>query len=246
MNFNTIVFINCENSFVDQVKAELRIDQNLFVFVVHLSDELLQLINQSSKTFVILDKMQSLTILYGSNISKQANKSIRYYFYDEFFKLQDVDIAYLKKNSIYNLNPNSMQNLINKVELFFYGKIKTLGQGHAIPIEQDPLKQKYYLTLISTSGQQHKIHISSHLAQSKISKIIGIDVETLIEDICINSGQYQALSEKEVEKSNFIQLIYPAWHNSTSKIAIVHLRKSDDLVQSKNKILSLVESLLKS
>jgi hypothetical protein len=247
MSFNTIILLNCETGLIESLKQELKIDQNLYVFNVGLSDELNQIANQSTKSLIIVDKMQSLAILYNSNIQKITSKAIKYIFFDGSFLLRDIDMQYLKRNQISILQPALIKNLIGMIELYFYGKILSLGQFTSVPQNQDPSKQNTFITMMKINNDKFQIHASSHLRQDNINKIIGNDVEELLEDITNNFLKYNSVTEEAILNSEFIQIIYPICKNNNPiKIALIHLKKTDEYVENKNKIINLFENWAKN
>jgi hypothetical protein len=247
MSFNTIILLNCETGLIESLKQDLKIDQNLYVFNVGLSDELQQIANQSTKSLIIMDKMQSLAVLYNSNVLKLSNKPIKYIFFDGSFLLRDVDIEYLKRNNIFILQPALIKNLISTIELYFYGKIQSLGQLTSVPPTQDSAKQSTYITMMKINNDKFQIHASSHLRHPNINKIIGFDVEELLDDISNNFIKFNAVTEVELTNSEFIQIIYPICkNNSPIKIALIHLKKTDEYIENKNKIINLFENWAKN
>lgn len=219
--FRSIVFLGNSLKETLDVKDNISTISSVKVFQTQNVDEVQQIISMSRKTAVIIDASSFLESIGQRKIAG----NFKYYYLD--WK-----------------NTKRPESIIEKIELYLFGKINIFKQGLYVEPEVETITSQHFFTLLEFKKEGWKPVISSHEKMENISEIIGKNWDSFLNEIIISGHQIKNMKEIFLDTTSYYEVIFPVIQNEKiQRICIIHVNIKEEVEEIIKKTKSFLASI---
>lgn len=219
-----------ENS--DSFKDYLEQIKSVKIFKTSDVDEVQQIIDQSEKSVILVDDEISASKLFKATLNK--TKARFKLFYISWDMLMDKQIREdVIENNFTLLHPQDLSTAIERLELYFFGKINMLTNPEPVlELKKNDFRRGYFTHLEKTKDNKWRIMISSHESEDEINLMLGKNWNRYLNILMDDAKHLTEMYEKKLETAPYHEVVFPHMENGKiKKLSIVHVKIDDNFVE---------------
>jgi hypothetical protein len=243
--FKSVIFFGISEQPSHLLIQSIKAFEGAKVFSTPHYDELLQIIDMSSKAVIITDNLKPLKHLIDHPLQGKK-RFFRVYHADWLKSLSKIEQEKLLSSKITVFKSTDKQQVLDKIELYLFGKVNVFKSGYFE--ETAPLfksdETRSFFTMMELSAGGWKVVTSSHEREEEISELIGKNWETFLEDVLAKAHTFNQIVENKIWNKPYFEIIFPHWSGEKiHKVSIVHLSLDEKLSQNLEKVKKFLQSI---
>jgi len=213
-------------------------------FKTSILNEVLQIVEVSSRTTIMVDNEEAAIEFVGNKLQNRKGH-YRVYLIDWDLKLTKTRRDFFRLHDITPLYKIEQHKVMEKIELYLFGKVNIFKLEAEDKFEiYHPVATKSFFTQLQLQNGEWRVILSSHEREDNIGKILGKDWENFMDDILLDANNITNMSIERLEGKPFFELIYPHIKNNQAyKLSIIHLNAGTDWEANLEKIKTFLEGI---
>ncbi|HXH30846.1 MAG TPA: hypothetical protein VNJ01_08540 [Bacteriovoracaceae bacterium] len=242
--FKSIIFYGADFLQEDYLKKKYSSTPVVKLFHTRNSEELEQILKQSTITTVLINDLATLNVWVEKNLKNITQKNFRTYFLDDSGVLTSDEISRMSLKKVTTLSKSSAPELKNKLDRYILSKVQVTSTNESTIEKQelkDPPKTRFF-THFKCIEDEWTVVASTHEEERDIETLFGRSWSGYCRELFIRARDLSGFEEDPDFSQSFYSIVYS--HRESHSLSVIHLRKGlQDFDILRNKAIAFLETI---